>query len=295
MNPFRDDLLEGKRILVTGGGTGLGREMALKFASLGAQVAIIGRREQPLRETAEEIAALGRARPFWRSCDIRDADAVDRLVEALFAQAPLTGLVNNAAGNFAARTKDLSPRGFNAIADIVFRGSFYVTQAVGKRWLAGGWRGGSIVSILATWVLNGTPFMTPSAMSKAGVLAMTRSLAIEWGPYGVRLNAIAPGAFPTPGAVERTMGGDAGRAGIAIERNPSGRIGEMEELTNLAAFLVSDASPYLTGEMICLDGGAHLASGANFSFMASYGDAEWAAIRQAARAADGKAAQEAST
>ena len=193
---FRPDLLSGKRILVTGGGSGLGRDIASKYAALGADVYICGRRAAVLGETAAQLMAEHGRQVKYRALDIRDGDEVDALVEWIWEDGgPLDGLVNNAAGNFVSRTQDLSRRGFDAIADIVLHGTFYVTHAVGRRWIAEG-RRGSIVSIVVTWVRTGAPFVVPSAMSKAGIDAMTKSLAVEWGPHGIRLNAIAPGIFP---------------------------------------------------------------------------------------------------
>src|SRR5881628_919762 len=246
MTIFRADLLKGKRILVTGGGTGLGREIAGEYAKLGAEVYICGRRGAVVAETARELAETHNTRVTPIECDIRSPDAVENMMTRVFNEGPLTGLVNNAAGNFISRTKDLSPNGFNAIANIVFHGTFYVTQAVGKRWIAGGHRG-SVVSILVTWVWTGSPFVVPSAMSKAGVHVMTQSLAVEWGRYGVRLNAIAPGTFPTEGAGKRLAPGrDSGRDAAAV--NPMRRAGKMEELQNLAAFLMADGCEFLRSE-----------------------------------------------
>src|ERR1700759_3488492 len=200
---FRDGILKGKRILVTGGGTGLGEVMAEAYAQLGATVYICGRRLQVLEETAKKVSDQTGSKVKSMALDIRIAEAVDDVVAQIWADGgPLTGLVNNAAGNFISRTKDLSQRGFNPIAAIVFRGSFYVTLACGKRWIDGGDKG-SVISILTTWIWNGGPFTVPSAMSKAGLNIMTKSLATEWGPNGIRLNAIAPGPFPTKGAWDR--------------------------------------------------------------------------------------------
>ncbi|MCA9774095.1 MAG: SDR family NAD(P)-dependent oxidoreductase, partial [Myxococcales bacterium] len=193
---FRDDLLRGKRILVTGGGTGLGKVMAAEYARLGAEVIICGRRQSVLDETAAELAKSSGGTVLPVACNIRDAAAVDAMVEGIWNErGPLTGLVNNAAGNFISRTKDLTPGGFQAIANTVFFGTFYVTHAVGRRWIDQGLRG-NIISILVTWTRTGSAFVVPSAMSKAGIDAMTKSLAVEWGPHGIRLNAIAPGPFP---------------------------------------------------------------------------------------------------
>ncbi|HOA93833.1 MAG TPA: SDR family NAD(P)-dependent oxidoreductase, partial [Quisquiliibacterium sp.] len=196
---LRDHLFDGKRFLVTGGGTGLGKAMTARLLELGATVYICGRRGPVLDATAAELTAQHGGRVLTRVVDIRDAAAVDAMAQSIFDEGPLDGLVNNAAGNFVSRTEDLSPRGFNAISDIVFRGTFYVTQAVGRRWIAGG-HPGSVVSIIVTWVRTGSPFVVPSAMSKAGIDAMTKSLAVEWGRHGIRLNAIAPGVIPTEGA-----------------------------------------------------------------------------------------------
>ncbi|HYL25738.1 MAG TPA: SDR family NAD(P)-dependent oxidoreductase, partial [Burkholderiales bacterium] len=188
---FKDHLLKGKRILITGGGTGLGKEIAARYLELGADLWIAGRRGGVLEDTARELTDKHGGRVRTQAVDIRDAAAVDAMVQRIWDEdGPLTGLVNNAAGNFISPTKDLTPNGFNAIANIVFHGTFYVTHAVGKRWIAGGHKG-SVVSILVTWVHTGSPYVVPSAMSKAGLHVMTKSLAVEWGRHGIRLNAIA--------------------------------------------------------------------------------------------------------
>jgi NAD(P)-dependent dehydrogenase (short-subunit alcohol dehydrogenase family) len=286
---FKDGLLKGKRILVTGGGTGLGEVMAEAYAQLGADVYICGRRAGVLDETAKRIADATGATVKGISCDIRVAEAVDDMIAEVWADGgALTGLVNNAAGNFISRTKDLSPRGFNAISDIVFRGSFYVTLACGKRWIKGGHRA-SVISILTTWIWNGGPFTVPSAMSKAGVNIMTKSLATEWGPHGIRLNAIAPGPFPTKGAWERlNPEASSGTRADAGERIPMGRNGEMVELANLAVFLMADGCDYLTGQTIAIDGALHLGGSGNFAALSRLGDAEWDAIRGQIRSANEK-------
>lgn len=276
---FRDGLFAGKRILVTGGGTGLGRAMSERFLQLGAAVAICGRRKQVVEDTAGELMAAHGGEVTAYGVDIRDAAAVDAMVEDIFALGPLTGLVNNAAGNFISRTQDLSPRGFDAIANIVMHGTFYVTHAVGKRWIAGGHRG-SVVSIVTTWVRNGGPFVVPSAMSKSAIHAMTMSLATEWGPHGIRLNAIAPGEIPTEGMNKRLMPGQEPGARTAAT-NPAGRTGRMEELQNLAAFLLSDGCDWLSGETIALDGAGALATGGGYYELREWGDAEWGAARDA--------------
>lgn len=284
---FRDNLFARKRILVTGGGTGLGEVMTEAYARLGAQVYICGRRAGVAEETAARISRETGAPVKGHGCDIRVPESVDALLAQIWGDGgPLTGLVNNAAGNFISRTEDLSTRGFNAISDIVFRGTFYVTLACGKRWIAEH-APATVISILATWIWNGGPYTVPSAMSKAGINIMTKSLAVEWAPHRIRLNAIAPGPFPTKGAWERLnpqalSRGDGGAA------SPMGRVGEMSELANLAAFLMADGCDYLTGQTIAIDGGLHLATGGNFSALARLGDSDWERIRGEIRTANEK-------
>src|SRR5271166_4945244 len=279
---FSHGLFAGKKVLVTGGGTGLGKGVAERLLGLGAEIAICGRRKSVCDATAEELMKAHGGVVKAYGVDIRDAAAVDAMVEEIFHEGPLTSLVNNAAGNFIARTEDISPRGFDAIANIVMHGTFYVTQAVGKRWIAGGHRG-SVVSIVVTWVRNGGPFVVPSAMSKAAVQAMTMSLAAEWGRYGIRLNAIAPGEIPTEGMSKRlSPGGDSGKGTAGA--NPFGRVGRIEELQNLAAFLLSDGCEWLTGETVAMDGAQALATGGNFYELHKWGDAEWKAARKAIEA-----------
>src|SRR4030088_835846 len=204
---FKEGLLKGKRILITGGGTGLGREIAAKSLALGAELWLCGRRGAVLENTAKELVAGRGGVVRTHSVDIRDAAAVDAMVQRIWDESgPLTGLGNNAAGNFISPTKDLTPNGFNAIPNLVFHGTFYATPAVGKRWSEGRHKG-SVISILVAWVHTGSPYVVPSAMSKAGLHVMTKSLAVEWGRYGIRLNAIAPGPFPTEGASKRLRPG----------------------------------------------------------------------------------------
>ena len=284
---FRDGILKGKRILVTGGGTGLGEVMSEAYAQLGATVYICGRRKSVLDETAKSLSDKTKGNVKAIACDIRVAEAVDDMIAQIWADGgALTGLVNNAAGNFISRTKDLSPRGFNAIADIVFRGSFYVTLACGKRWIEGKNKA-SVISILTTWIWNGGPFTVPSAMSKAGLNIMTKSLATEWGPHGIRLNAIAPGPFPTKGAWERLSPSAANRGESRVGA-PMPRNGEMFELSNLAVFMMADGCEYLTGQTIAIDGAMHLASGGNFAQLSAMDDAQWEAIRTQIRSANDK-------
>jgi NAD(P)-dependent dehydrogenase (short-subunit alcohol dehydrogenase family) len=279
---FKDGLFSGKRILVTGGGTGLGKAMSERFLALGAEIFICGRRKQVCEATAEELMKAHGGKVHAFGVDIRDAAAVDAMVEEIFSVGPLTGLVNNAAGNFVSRTQDLSPRGFDAIANIVMHGTFYVTHAVGRRWIAGKSKG-SVVSIAVTWVRNGGPFVVPSAMSKAAIHAMTMSLATEWGPYGIRLNAIAPGEIPTEGMSKRLNPGEEPGARSA-RVNPMGRPGRMEELQNLATFLMSDGCDWLNGELIAMDGGQALATGGNFYALREWTEAQWQTARDSIKA-----------
>jgi NAD(P)-dependent dehydrogenase (short-subunit alcohol dehydrogenase family) len=257
--------------------------MAEKYLELGAEVIICGRRQAPLEATARELKEKHGGSMKTRTVDIRDAAAVDAMVQSIWDDGgPLTGLLNNAAGNFISRTEDLSSRGFDAIANTVLHGTFYVTHAVGKRWIAGKNKG-SVVSIVVTWVWSGSPFVVPSAMSKAGVHVMTQSLAVEWGRYGIRLNAIAPGIFPTEGAGKRLAPGRDFRD-EAVAVNPMGRTGKMPELQNLAAFLMADGCEFLTGQTIAVDGGANLVNGGSFNELFKWGDAEWARAREAIKA-----------
>lgn len=276
---FRDGLMEGERILVTGGGTGLGRVMAEAFLKLGAEVHICGRRQGKLDETAAELTGRHGGTLVGHACDIRDPDAIHAMVDAIWEQGPLTGVVNNAAGNFISRTEDLSVNGFNAISDIVFRGSFYVTLDIGKRLIEEG-RRANFLSILTTWVWNGGPFVVPSAMSKAGLNVMTQSLAVEWGRHGLRFNAIAPGLFPTDGMSARLSPG--GRGGNSQDdMNPMGRHGEMHELANLVVFLMGPGAEWINGETIAIDGAGYKAHGGSFyGALKDMGDEQWSAMRE---------------
>ncbi|MBO9651822.1 MAG: SDR family oxidoreductase [Variovorax sp.] len=286
---YQSDLMAGQRILVTGGGTGLGRAMSERFLSLGADVAICGRRQSVVEETAAEWRKQFPGRRIDTfGVDIRNAQAVEEMVEALWQSGGLHGLINNAAGNFVSPTEALSPRAFDAIANIVFHGTFYVTQAVGKRWIAeakaGKWKHGdpyrSVMSIIVTWVDNGGPYVVPSAMSKAGIEVMTKSLAIEWARHGIRLNAVGPGEIPTEGMSKRlNPGEEPGARSKAL--NPMARTGEMSELQNLATFLMARGQcDWLNGQSIMMDGGGALATGGNFYELRQWSDAEWLAARE---------------
>ena len=282
---FKDNLLKNKRILITGGGTGLGKEMASHFAMHGAELYICGRRENVLSETANEISETYSTKVNYQTLDIRASKDVDDYIESIFETSPLDGLVNNAAGNFISPTKDLSHKGFDAIANIVFHGTFYMTHSVGKRWIELGHKG-SIVNILTTWIWTGSPYVVPSAMSKSGIHAMTQSLAAEWGKYGIKINGIAPGPFPTKGAWDR-LNPDSNDDGMT-NTVPLGRVGEMEELQNLATFLMADGCDYLTGQTIGLDGGQYLTGGGTFSQLDKLSDEDWENMRKLIREANNK-------
>jgi NAD(P)-dependent dehydrogenase (short-subunit alcohol dehydrogenase family) len=284
---YSPNLLAKRRILVTGGGTGLGRAMAEKFLELGAELYLCGRRAGVLEATAAELTARHGGAVKTRAVDIRDAESVEQLVQWIWDDGgPLTDLVNNAAGNFVSRTEDLSSRGFDAIANTVLHGTFYTTLAVGKRWIAGGVPG-SVLSIVVTWIWTGSPFVVPSAMAKAGVHVMTQSLAVEWGRYGIRLNAIAPGTIPTEGMTKR-LAPEAGGAPLQGPPNPMGRQGTLEELQNLATFLLSDGCRWLTGQTIALDGAGYLAGGGGLTGLFAWGDAEWMKARELIKAQNAK-------
>ncbi len=275
---FRDDLLSGKRVLITGGGSGLGKSIGRRYMELGADLFICGRRVSVLQETTDEFEdAFGAGRVGYASCDVRDADAVDDMVAAAWDKGPIDILLNNAAGNFIARYETLSPRAVDAVIDIALKGAAYVTLACGKRWIETD-RRAVVLSIVTTYAWTGSPFVAPSAMAKAGLLALTRSLAAEWGRHGIRLVAVAPGPFPTKGAWDRLVP----RADMA-ERfetsNPLGRPGEHIELANLCSYLVSDEAGYVNGDVVTIDGGRWVKGAGSFGFLEDLTEEEWAAMR----------------
>ena len=274
---FEKDLLKGKRILVTGGGSGLGAAMGRRFAELGAELIICGRRLEPLQATAAQIRGDLGGKVTAIGCDVRDGAAVEAMMETIWREAPLDVLVNNAAATFIAQTEHLSFRAADAILAPTLHGAMYCTLGTGKRWIESGHRG-VVLSILSTSTITGRAFTVPSAMAKSAILAMTKSLAVEWGPKGIRTVAIAPGPFPTAGASGqlRPQGRDEGWA----SRNPLGRVGEHNELANLASFLISDAAGYINGEMVVQDGGAHLRSSGAEDLLA-WTDAQWQQQRNA--------------
>jgi len=261
---FQAGLLQDQLIVVTGGGTGLGAAMARRFAGLGASVALLGRRKEKLDEVAASILAAGGNATAHR-CDIRDYAAVQQIAASL---PRVDGLVNNAAGNFLAAAEDLSSNAFKAVVDIVLNGTFHCTSAFGKRMIEGG-KGGAILSIVTTYAWTGSAFVLPSACAKAGVLALTRSLAVEWAHYKVRVNAIAPGPVPTDGAFSRLLP-DASLEEAARERVPLKRFGTPEEIANAAVYLMSPGAGYVTGDCLTIDGGEWLKNGGEFSYATDF-------------------------
>jgi NAD(P)-dependent dehydrogenase (short-subunit alcohol dehydrogenase family) len=280
---YRENLLAGRTILITGGGTGLGRSMALRFAELGAKVFLAARREEPLRKTAEEIRAAGGVAAY-ATCDVRDFAAVDTLAgRAKREFGEIDTLVNNAAGNFLARTEKLSPNAFAAVTGIVLQGTFHCTLALAQRWISTG-RPGHVLNIVTTYAAcgSGSAFVVPSACAKAGVLAMTRSLAVEWARYNIRLNAIAPGPFPTEGAWSRLMP-TADFERRALERHPMKRFGRHDELADLAVYLLSPQAAYVNGECVVIDGGQWLRGAGEFNDAVEIPEASWEMMEAARR------------
>jgi NAD(P)-dependent dehydrogenase (short-subunit alcohol dehydrogenase family) len=278
---FEKGLLANKRILITGGGSGLGAAMGRRFAELGAELVICGRRLELLEQTAAKLRGEFGGKVAAVKCDIRDGAAVDAMMDAIWRAAPIDVLINNAAATFIAQTEQMSFRAADAILAPTLHGTMYCTMAAGKRWIEGRHKG-VVLSILSTSTITGRAFTVPSAMAKSAILAMTRSLAVEWGPKGVRLVAIAPGAFPTEGASGQLR--PEGREQGWASRNPLGRAGEHGELANLASFLISDSAGYINGEMVVQDGGAHL-RGSGAEDLLQWTDAQWEKQR-AARAGD---------
>ena len=273
---FSKDLLQHKRILITGGGTGLGKGMAARFLELGAAVYICGRREEILKATADELKTRGAIHTV--PCDVRSLDAVEQMIDSIWSAGPLDILVNNAAGNFIARTEELSANAWQSVINIVLMGTLQCTMACGRRWLQSGHKG-TVLSISATYAPVGSGYVVPSAVSKAGVEALMRSLAVEWGNRGIRMNAIAPGPIPTQGAFSRVLPIPELET-VALDRNPQHRFGTVEELANLAAFLVSDGSAYINGEVIRMDGGEFLQGAGEFSHLGRVlKEEDWQSLR----------------
>ena len=274
---FEKGLLTDKRILITGGGSGLGAAMGRRFVELGAELVICGRRLELLEETATNLRNELGAKVSAVRCDIRDGAAVESMMDAIWREAPLDVLVNNAAATFIAQTERLSFRAADAILAPTLHGAMYCTLAAGRRWIETK-HSGVVLSILSTSTITGRAFTVPSAMAKSAILAMSRSLAVEWGPKGIRTVAIAPGAFPTPGSSGQLR--PEGRDDNWATRNPLGRAGEHGELADLASFLISDRAGYINGEMVVQDGGAHLRSSGAEDLL-RWSDTQWQQHRAA--------------
>jgi NAD(P)-dependent dehydrogenase (short-subunit alcohol dehydrogenase family) len=271
---FQADLLQDKVILVTGGGTGLGRAMGERFLELGAKLAICGRRQEVAVQAAAEMALSTGGETFATRCDVRHPDQVEAMMDAVMERfGRIDVLVNNAAGNFISPTERLSPRAVDAVLGIVLHGTFYCTLALGKRWLEQG-QPGTMLNIVTTYAWTGSGYVVPSAAAKAGVLALTRSLAVEWGPRGIRQIAIAPGPFPTEGAWTRLMPRQDIQEQL-LQTNPLRRVGQMAELTNLAAYLISDGAGYINGEVVTIDGGDWISGAGEFNKLSSLTSEEW--------------------
>lgn len=281
MEPFSKDLLKDKVVLITGGGTGLGRAMGERFLQLGAKLAITGRREEVLQQTSAELSANGYS-VYYKPCDVRDPLQISELIDAVESHfGGLDILVNNAAGNFISPTERLSTRAVDAVLGIVLHGTFYATLEVGKRWIEQQ-RPGTMLNIVTTYASSGSGYVVPSAAAKAGVLALTRSLAVEWAPYGIRQVAIAPGPFPTEGAWSRLTPTPELESRM-LDRIPLKRVGNPEELTNLAAFLVSDYAAYINGEVVTIDGGEWLQGAGQFNDLRQVTSEQWDTLAQMTR------------
>ena len=275
---FQQDLLKNKRILITGGGTGLGKAAAQRFLELGATVYICGRRQDVLTATVAELRQATGGEMHGLVCDVRDASRVEEMIETIWRDGALDVLMNNAAGNFLARTEELSLGAFDAVLGIVLRGTLHTTMACGKRWLVSGHKA-VVLNITTTYTTTGSAYVVPSAVAKAGVQALTRSLAVEWGNRGIRMNAIAPGPIPTQGAFSRLLP-RADFEELAKKRIPLGRFGTVQEFANLAAFLVSDGSGYINGDVITMDGGEWLQGAGEFTAVGRMlSEKEWEMMR----------------
>ena len=269
------DTFAGRTLVITGGGTGLGRSMGQYLLTLGANLVICGRRREVIEQAAAEMAAANAGQVLGIPCDVRQPDQVEAMFEAAAQRfGVIHGLVNNAAGNFICPTERLSYNAFNSVVDIVLKGTYNCTLALGKRWIAEQ-TPGVVLNISTTYAWTGSGYVVPSAVSKAGALVMVRSLASEWGKYGIRLNAIAPGAFPTEGAWSRLRPPALGENADPMKRIPLGRHGEHQELANLAAYLLSDFSAYITGACITIDGGTWLRGAGQFNSLEEVTGEQW--------------------
>jgi NAD(P)-dependent dehydrogenase (short-subunit alcohol dehydrogenase family) len=280
---FQTDLLKDKVILITGGGTGLGRAMGERFLELGAKLVIASRRLELLEKVAAEMQAAKGGEVLPLACDVRDYPQVEQMIDRAWQHfGKIDVLVNNAAGNFASPTERLSHRAVDAVLGIVLHGSFYGSLAMGKKWIAEN-HSGTMLNLLATYAWTGSAYVVPSAVAKAGVMALTQSLAVEWAKYGIRVNGIAPGPFPTEGAQKGlTLSGDFSKE--IIGRNPMKRVGELSELANLATYLISDYSAYINGEVVVIDGGEWLAGAGEFSGLDKLSPQDWDRLEAQARA-----------
>lgn len=282
---LRADALKGKTIVVTGGGTGLGRAMGTYFLKLGANLVITSRKEDVLQDSAVEMEKETGGKVLAIACDVRAYEQVENVLRRAIANfGAVHGLVNNAAGNFISPTERLSANAFSAIIDIVLKGSANCSLAFGKHWIKEKLPA-SILNIVTTYAFTGSAYVVPSACAKGGVLAMTRSLAVEWGRHGIRTNAIAPGPFPTKGAWERLLPGDLAEKFDFKNRVPLKRVGDHQELANLAAFLISDFSGYINGEVISIDGGEWLQGAGQFNGLEAVPEEMWDAFEQMTRSA----------
>lgn len=283
---LREDALQGKVIAITGGGTGLGRSMGEYFLELGANLAICGRRLEVVQKAAKEMEEAHGGKVLACSCDVRKYEEVEAFHKAVIDEyGQVDVLLNNAAGNFISPTERLSPGAFDAIIDIVLKGTKNCTLAFGKHWINTNHGNATVLNIVTTYASTGSGYVVPSAMAKAGVLAMTRSLAVEWAKYGIRFNAIAPGPFPTKGAWDRLLPGNISEKLNLEAEVPLRRSGERMELANMAAYLVSDFSAYVNGEVMTIDGGEWLQGAGQMNFLEALGKEEWDWIEKAVRSA----------
>ena len=277
---LKPDALKGKTIIITGGGTGLGRSMGKYFLELGANLAITSRKKDVIEKTANELMKETGGKVLAVACDVRKYEEIENVIretEKTFGQ--IHGVLNNAAGNFISPTERLSHRAFDIVVDIVLKGTYYTTLAAGKNWI-GKKQPGVFLNIVTTYAWTGSGYVVPSACGKAGVLALTRSLAVEWAKYNIRSNAIAPGPFPTEGAWSRLLPGELVKKFDPAERIPLKRVGEHQELANLAAYLMSDFSSYINGEVITIDGGEWLRNGGEFSHLEAIPGQLWDSIEK---------------
>ena len=275
---FRNDLLKDKAILITGGGTGIGNSIAKKYGSLGAKIVILGRREEVLKEAVDDFRNNG-ITASYRSCDVRNPEQISQTLDFFQEEiGPIDVLVNNAAGNFVSPTEKLSPHAVDSILNIVLHGTIYMTLEMGKRWIRSK-RGGVVLDIVTPYAWTGSAYVVPSAAAKAGVLAVVRSLAVEWAKYGIRHVAIAPGAFPTP-ATRKNLFPLEGMEKALLERIPLGRTGNLEEIANLATYLISEEASFINGEVVTIDGGEWLRGAGEFSGLSVLSDEQWDMIKE---------------